>query len=178
MIPGLSWAKLIAFAAVVLIAGAVGWQLNGWRLGTQLANNQAAYADNLKQVSDAATAAAQAQEQKLEAAQQAVASLDATYTEEMQHVQADAQAAHAALADGSSQLSIRATCPAASGNSVSKPASTASVAHDVTAGRAVIDRSDAQTLVALAAAGDGYRVQLSALQAYVRALQSPAPGHR
>jgi hypothetical protein len=52
------------------------------------------------------------------------------------------------------------------------------VAHDVTAGRAVIDRSDAQTLVAIAATGDGYRVQLSALQAYVRALQSPAPGHQ
>jgi hypothetical protein len=177
MIPGLSWAKLAIAVVVLLGAGATGWQLNGWRLGTQLADDKAAYAQNLQHVSDAATKAAQEQEQKLEAAQQAIAALDAQHTEEMQHVQADAAAAHAALADGTRQLSITASCPSAGGNIVPGATPATGVDHGSPASRAVIDGSAAQALVALAAKGDGYRVQLAACQDYARTLQSVAQGH-
>lgn len=168
MIPAQYRAASLALlaAAAMAIAAWAGWQANGWRLGNQLANAEAAHQHTLGEITRAAAAQLQAQQNQRLALEQRLAELDTTHQREITHAQAAADQLATDLAAARSRLSVRinpATCPGG------LPATASATGLDDAAGaRADLHPATAAGIVRVTGRADQCRARLTALQAWVR----------
>jgi hypothetical protein len=159
-----------------LVVGAAGggygaWWLQANRYEAQIADLKATQANELKAISDTATAAATAAQQKTVDLQNQVAALDAARTQENTNAQAENAKLRAAVAAGTRKLSVAGHCPApAGGSGLPAGAAAAGVGDGAAAQRVDLDPATAGRLLAIAAAGDKAIRQLSACQAYVKVI--------
>jgi len=165
--------SLLAISALVL-AGLAGWHANGWRLGNQLAQAEAAHQHTLGEIARGAASQLQAQQTQRLALEQRLAELDTAHQQEITHAQAAADQLATDLAAARSRLSVRinpATCPGG------LPATTPAPGLDDAAGaRADLHPATAAGVIRVTARADQCRARLTALQAWVREVAKPPDG--
>lgn len=157
--------KPLALVAAILCAFAAGWVSNGWRLGRQIEQQQAAFQADLSTINLAAAKAQQEANEQRQALAKAVQQDSATRYQEYTDAQHQNAQLRADLLTAQRRLSIKV-----SGCSSSTEVSTAAGAGGVdhAAGRADLDQESADRIVAIANRGDDAIRQLTACQGYVR----------
>lgn len=165
MSPGQILASML-LAMVITAAGT--WQVQGWRMGKQLAEQAGQHKDDLAAISRAAAAQARTEQDKRLATEEKLAAQDQQHTKEL----SDAQRSQALLRDRLATADVRLSVLLAEdpASSCSVPATTdaGSVVH---AGvRAQLDPAHAQRILAITGDGDQGLIALRACQAYVRAV--------
>lgn len=161
----LSYWKPLAMAVAMLSAFAAGWISNGWRLGQQIEQQQAAFQADLSTINLAAAKAQQeANEQRQELAK-AVQQDSATRYQEYTDAQYQNAQLRADLLTAQRRLSVKVSgcSPAAD-----VPTTAGSGGVDHAAGRADLDPGSADRIVAIANRGDDAIRQLMACQGYVK----------
>lgn len=73
------------YAAAMLAAGAVGWAVNGWRMGQQMAEQRAEHIDQLRRTAEANAQVILQQQADQQAQAQRLAELDTKHTQELSH---------------------------------------------------------------------------------------------
>lgn len=107
------WGIVARYAGTLAAGIAIGWTTNGWRLESVIANERERYAVESRALAEAAanlTNQARAREQ---AAAASVSVIDKQYQEVMANAAVELESLRDAVAAGTRQLRIRATCPAA-----------------------------------------------------------------
>lgn len=153
--------------SLVLLACALTWQLQGWRLGRQLAQQQQAWAFERQQLAERAAAELQGERQQRHVLERQLDLNDNTHYQEL----LDAQQAQARLRDRLATADLRlsvllAATVQGSGGGVSATPGACSVVHG--GSRAELDPAHAQRIVAITGDGDDGLIALRACQAYVR----------
>lgn len=177
----MAWQTLaIAGIAGALAAGAAAWEIQDWRLGATIAGLEARNAENLKAVSDTATAAAVAAAAQETSWQAKLDDQDARSTKELQDVQADATALRARLDAGTVSMSVTVARSSACRGGVPKAASAGSVGHGAATGGTgtvaiQLPTAVADDLTALAGDADSCAAKLTYLQGYARTLMESTP---
>ncbi|MDN6874070.1 lysis system i-spanin subunit Rz [Pseudomonas citronellolis] len=161
----LSYWKPLALVAVLLCAFASGWLSNGWRLGQQIEQQQAAFQTDLSTINLAAAKAQQDANEQHQALAKAVQQDSATRYQEYTDAQRQNAQLRADLLTAQRRLSVRIS-GCSSSTDVSTAAGTGGVDHE--AGRADLDTGSADRIVAIANRGDDAIRQLMACQGYVR----------
>ena len=165
--------RVIGIALLALAAAALGWQVQDWRYGRQLAEQARLNAEVLNQLTLTAATAQQAEQDKRLALEQRLAASEQTHYRALSDAQRDQDRLRDRLATADVRLSVlldagdvaaRCAVPAAAG--------TGGVDHATV--RARLDPAHAQRIVAITDEGDRGLIALQACQAYVRAL---APEH-
>ena len=165
--------RVIGIALLALAAAALGWQVQDWRYGRQLAEQARLNAEVLNQLTLTAATAQQAEQDKRLALEQRLAASEHTHYRALSDAQRDQDRLRDRLATADVRLSVlldagdvaaRCAVPAAAG--------TGGVDHATV--RARLDPAHAQRIVAITDEGDRGLIALQACQAYVRAL---APEH-
>ncbi|VVP72537.1 lysis system i-spanin subunit Rz [Pseudomonas fluorescens] len=165
--------RVIGIALLALAAAALGWQVQDWRYGRQLAEQARLNAEVLNQLTLTAATAQQAEQDKRLALEQRLAASEHTHYRALSDAQRDQDRLRDRLATADVRLSVlldagdvaaRCAVPAAAG--------TGGVDHATV--RARLDSAHAQRIVAITDEGDRGLIALQACQAYVRAL---APEH-
>jgi len=161
----LSYLKPVALVAAMLCAFASGWLSNGWRLGQQIEQQQAAFQADLSTINLATAKAQQEANEQHQALAKAVQQDSATRYQEYTDAQHQNAQLRADLLTAQRRLSIKVSgcSPAAE---VSTAAGTGGVDH--AAGRADLDPGSADRIVAIANRGDDAIRQLMACQGYVK----------
>ncbi|MNZ77449.1 Bacteriophage lysis protein [compost metagenome] len=162
MIPAAVRLPLLA----LLVGIAIGWAVNGWRMGVELSDLRAGHAQQLER-NAAAQAAAIAEQQQIRAQlEQQLAAIDQQRYQELTHAQTTTDALAADLAAARQRLRVRidpASCPSLS-------AATGAAGLDDGAGaRADLHPSAAAGVVRVTGRADQCRARLTALQEWVRA---------
>lgn len=161
---------LLAAALLVAAGASIGWLVNGWRLGAELAAQRANHAAELQQLADITAAALAAQQQARQRLEQQLAALDQQRYQELTHAQENTDRLAADLAAARQRLRVRidpASCPGL-------PAATGTAGMDDGAGaRADIHPADAAALVRVTGRADECRARLTALQDWARAIAAP-----
>ncbi|ANI16647.1 lysis protein [Pseudomonas nitroreducens] len=161
----LSYWKPLALVAALLCAFASGWLSNGWRLGQQIEQQQAAFQADLSTINLATAKAQQEANEQRQALAKAVQQDSATRYQEYTDAQHQNAQLRADLLTAQRRLSVRVSgCSAAA--EVSTAAGTGGVDH--AAGRADLDPGSADRIVAIANRGDDAIRQLTACQGYVK----------
>ena len=106
------WLGLVLLA----IACFATWKVDAWRYGKQLAEQSAAHQTELTTISNIAAAQARQALERQQAAQKALAELDAKTTTEKTHALAENEKLRADVASGDRRLRIAGRCSAGSGN--------------------------------------------------------------
>jgi len=160
---------LILFSCLLLIGiGAGGaWQVQGWRMGKQLAEQAAQFQTDLGAISNAASVQARAEQDKRLTLEQKLAGQDQQHTKELSDAQRNQARLRDQLATADVRLSVLLEDPA-SGCNVPATTSTGGVVH--AARRAQLDPAHAQRIIAITDDGDNAVIALRACQAYVRAV--------
>ena len=165
--------RVIGIALLALAAAALGWQVQDWRYGRQLAEQARLNAEVLNQLTLTAATAQQAEQDKRLALEQRLAASEQTHYRALSDAQRDQDRLRDRLATADVRLSVlldagdvaaRCAVPAAAG--------TGGVDHATV--RARLDPAHAQRIVDITGEGDRGLIALQACQAYVRAL---APEH-
>ena len=164
--------KLAGLAVLILLlmAGAAGvtWQVQDWRMGKKLAEQDGLHKDDLAAISNAASAQARAEQGKRLALEQQLATLDQQHSKELSDAQRNQARLRDQLATADVRLSVLlAEDPASSCN---VPATPGAVGVVHAARRAQLDPARAQRIVAITDDGDNAIIALRACQAYVRAV--------
>ena len=164
--------KLAGLAVLILLlmAGAAGvtWQVQDWRMGKKLAEQDGLHKDDLAAISNAASAQARAEQGKRLALEQQLATLDQQHSKELSDAQRNQARLRDQLATADVRLSVLlAEDPASSCN---VPATPGAVGVVHAARRAQLDPAHAQRIVAITDDGDNAIIALRACQAYVRAV--------
>ncbi|KSW22624.1 MULTISPECIES: lysis system i-spanin subunit Rz [unclassified Pseudomonas] len=161
----LSYWKPLALVAALLCAFASGWLSNGWRLGQQIEQQQAAFQADLSTINLATAKAQQEANEQRQALAKAVQQDSATRYQEYTDAQHQNAQLRADLLTAQRRLSVKVSgcSPAAE---VSTAAGTGGVDH--AAGRADLDPGSADRIVAIANRGDDAIRQLTACQGYVK----------
>ncbi|MCM2317868.1 MAG: lysis protein [Pseudomonas sp.] len=162
MIPAAVRLPLLA----LLVGIAIGWEVNGWRMGVELSDLRADHAQQLER-NAAAQAAAIAEQQQIRAQLvQQLAAIDQQRYQELTHAQTTTDALAADLAAARQRLRVRidpASCPSLS-------AATGAAGLDDGAGaRADLHPAVAAGVVRVTGRADQCRARLTALQEWVRA---------
>ncbi|KRV72634.1 lysis system i-spanin subunit Rz [Pseudomonas citronellolis] len=161
----LSYWKPLVLAVAMLCAIAAGWFSNGWRLGQQIEQQQAAFQADLSTINLAAAKAQQEANEQRQALAKAVQQDSATRYQEYTDAQHQNAQLRADLLTAQRRLSVKVSgCSATS--EVSTTAGTRGVDH--AAGRADLDPGSADRIVAIANRGDDAIRQLMACQSYVK----------
>lgn len=161
----LSYWKPLILVAAMLCAFAAGWLSNGWRLGQQLEQQQAAFQADLSTINLAAAKAQQEANEQRQALAKAVQQDSATRYQEYTDAQHQNAQLRADLRDVKRRLSVKVSgCSPAT--EVSTAAGTGGVDH--AAGRADLDPGDSAAILGVANRGDDAIRQLTACQAYVK----------
>jgi hypothetical protein len=164
--------KTVGVLALVLIGAGCAWQSQGWRYEQQLAEQARLNAETLNQLTQAATTAQQAEQDKRRALEQRLAASEQTHFEKMTDAQKNQDRMRDRLATSDLRLSVLLDSGSAAGCSVPAAAGTGGMVH--AAVRARLDPAHAQRIIAITDDGDRGLIALQACQAYVRAL---APEH-
>ncbi|MBV4486921.1 lysis protein [Pseudomonas sp. SWRI153] len=168
----ISW-RVIGLLLLLAGASATAWQFQDWRYGRQLAEQARLNAETLNQLSLAAAALQQAEQDKRLALEQRLAVSEQTHYRALNDAQRDQDRLRDRLATADLRLSVLVDAgDAAPGCAV--PASTITGGVDHAAVRARLDPAHAQRIIAITDTGDRAVIALQACQAYVRAL---APEH-
>ena len=165
--------RVIGIALLALAAAALGWQVQDWRYGRQLAEQARLNAEVLNQLTLTAATAQQAEQDKRLALEQRLAASEQTHYRALSDAQRDQDRLRDRLATADVRLSVLLDAgDVAAGCAVPAAAGTGGVDH--AAVRARLDPAHAQRIIAITDTGDRGLIALQACQAYVRAL---APEH-
>ena len=165
--------RVIGIALLALAAAALGWQVQDWRYGRQLAEQARLNAEVLNQLTLTAATAQQAEQDKRLALEQRLAASEHTHYRALSDAQRDQDRLRDRLATADVRLSVLLDAgDVAAGCAVPAAAGTGGVDHATV--RAPLDPAHAQRIVAITDEGDRGLIALQACQAYVRAL---APEH-
>ncbi|WP_455826635.1 lysis system i-spanin subunit Rz [Pseudomonas graminis] len=158
--------------AAILLALAIGfggaWQVQGWRMGEQLAEQAGLHKDDLAAISNAASTQTRAEQDKRLALEQKLSGQDQQHTKELSDAQRNQARLRDQLATADVRLSVLLAEDPASGCNVPAAPGAAGVVHATR--RAQLDPAHAQRIIAITDAGDQGLIALRACQAYVRAL--------
>lgn len=161
----LSYWKPLAQVAAMLCAFVAGWISNGWRLGQQIEQQQAAFQADLSTINLAAAKAQQEANEQRQVLAKAIQQDSATRYQEYTDAQHQNAQLRADLLTAQRRLSVKVSgCSPAS--EVSTSTGTGGVDH--AAGRADLDPGSADRIVAIANRGDDAIRQLTACQGYVK----------
>jgi prophage endopeptidase len=162
------WIAIVVTAAAIFGTGcAAGFGLRGVIANAAESKLREQHSLELKAISDTAAKAAAdalATQKNLE---NRVASLDAAHTEERERAQAEIDRLSADIRAGSRRLSVVAKCPAGSRG---LPGNSGSSGMDHGAERAELDPAAADRIVRIATDGDAAIRQLTACQAFIKAI--------
>ncbi|VVN79358.1 lysis system i-spanin subunit Rz [Pseudomonas fluorescens] len=162
MTPG----QILASILLALSLGFGGaWQVQDWRMGEKLAQQDGLHKNDLAAISNAAAAQARAEQGKRLATEQQLARQDQQHTKELSDAQRDQARLRDRLATSDLRLSVLLE-DSASGCNVPATPGAAGVVH--AARRAQLDPAHAQRIIAITDAGDQGLIALRACQAYVR----------
>ncbi|WP_395604024.1 lysis system i-spanin subunit Rz [Pseudomonas sp. B21128] len=165
--------RVIGIALLALAAAALGWQVQDWRYGRQLAEQALLNAEVLNQLTLTAATAQQAEQDKRLALEQRLAASEHSHYRALSDAQRDQDRLRDRLATADVRLSVLLDAgDVAAGCAVPAAAGTGGVDHATV--RARLDPAHAQRIVAITDEGDRGLIALQACQAYVRAL---APEH-
>jgi hypothetical protein len=165
--------RVIGIALLALAAAALGWQVQDWRYGRQLAEQARLNAEVLNQLTLTSATAQQAEQDKRLALEQRLAASEQTHYRALSDAQRDQDRLRDRLATADVRLSVLLDAgDVAAGCAVPAAAGTGGVDHATV--RARLDPAHAQRIVAITDEGDRGLIALQACQAYVRAL---APEH-
>ncbi|WP_367256526.1 lysis system i-spanin subunit Rz [Pseudomonas sp. stari2] len=168
------WLRFLPYIAALLLGAACALQLQDWRYGKQLAEQDRLHTETLNQLTMAAASAQQAEQDKRLALEQRLAASDKTHSEKMTNAQKDQALLRDRLATSDLRLSVLLDASSASGCSV--PAATGAGGLDHAAIRARLDPAYAQRIIAITAAGDRGLIALAACQAYVKTVSQKPLG--
>ena len=156
----------------MLLALAIGfggaWQVQDWRMGEKLAEQEGQFEKDLAAISNAAASQAQAEQGKRLALEQQLAGQDQQHSKELSDAQRNQARLRDRLATADVRLSVLlAEDPASSCNVPTTPGAVG-VVH--AARRAQLDPAHAQRIIRITDDGDSALIALRACQAYVRAV--------
>lgn len=161
----LSYWKPLLVALLVFLAAAGGWVANGWRLGQQIEQRQAAFRADLSAINLAAAKAQQEANEQRQALTKAVQQDSATRYQEYTNAQHQNAQLRADLLTAQRRLSVKVSgCNAAT----RMPATSGTGGLDHAAGRADLDPGDSAAILGIVNRGDDAIRQLTACQAYVK----------
>ncbi|WP_218568397.1 lysis protein [Pseudomonas sp. LS-2] len=166
LVPAWVWGVVVLVIALCVgsFAAAWFWQANAY--GKVIATNVSSYQSDRTLIANAASAQARDALAKQQEAEQKLAALDKTSTEQKDKANAENESLRRAVADGTRRLRIAGTCSAGSGNSnVSQATSTTSVGD---AGSVELSRETGQAVLDLRRALISDQAALRAAQAYIR----------
>ena len=169
MTPVMKLAGLVVLI-LLLMAGAasVTWQVQDWRMGKKLAEQDGLHKDDLARITMAAATQVSTEQGKRLAAEQRATNADQQHSKELSDAQRNQARLRDQLATADVRLSVLlAEDPASSCN---VPATTGAVGVVHAARRAQLDPAHAQRIVAITDDGDNAIIALRACQAYVRAI--------
>ncbi|SET26989.1 Bacteriophage Rz lysis protein [Pseudomonas sp. NFR09] len=166
MTPGQILASIL-LALVIGFGGA--WQVQGWRMGEKLAEQDGLHKDDLADIGKAAASQARAEQDKRLAAEQQLSRQDQKHTKELSDEQRKQAVIRDRLATADLRLSVLLKDPA-SGCDV--PTTTAAVGVVHATRRAQLDPAHAQRIIAITADGNNGLIALRACQAYVREISA------
>ncbi|WP_315809511.1 lysis system i-spanin subunit Rz [Pseudomonas sp. C9-3] len=159
-----NWKPLLC-ALLLSLAAAAGWIANGWRLGQQIEQHQAAFQADLSTINLAAAKAQQEANEQRQALAKAIQQDSATRYQEYTDAQHQNAQLRADLLTAQRRLSVKVSgCSAAA--QVPGTAGTGSVGD--AGGRADLDPGDSAALLGIVNRGDDAIRQLTACQAYVK----------
>lgn len=165
--------RVIGIALLALAAAALGWQVQDWRYGRQLAEQARLNAEVLNQLTLTSATAQQAEQDKRLGLEQRLAASEQTHYRALSDAQRDQDRLRDRLATADVRLSVLLDAgDVAARRAVPAAAGTGGVDHATV--RARLDPAHAQRIVAITDEGDRGLIALQACQAYVRAL---APEH-
>ncbi|WP_282352969.1 lysis system i-spanin subunit Rz [Pseudomonas sp. PS01303] len=160
------WRAVGALALVLVSAGST-WQLQHWRYGNQLAEQARLHAETLNQLTLAAAAAQQAEQDKRFALEQRLATSEQTHFRKLSDAQRDQDRLRDRLATADLRLSVLLDATdVAKGCNLPSSAGAGGVDH--AAVRARLDPAHAQRIIAITDEGDRGLIALQACQAYAK----------
>ena len=151
---------------LLVLACALTWQVQGWRLGRQLAQQQQAWALERQQRAEATAAEVQGERQQRHVLERQLDLNDNTHYQEL----LDAQQAQARLRDRLATADLRLSVLLERDANPDLPAASGTGSLDHGAPRARLDPAHARRIIAITDAGDAGLIALRACQGYVRAL--------
>jgi hypothetical protein len=164
--------KTVGALALVLIGAGSAWQFQGWRYEKQLADQARLHAETLNQLTQAATTAQQAEQDKRLALEQRLAASEQTHFEKMTDAQKNQDRLRDRLATSDLRLSVLLdSTDAAKGCGVPATAGAGGVDH--AAVRARLDPAHAQRIIGVTDDGDRGLIALAACQAYAKEVSAP-----
>ncbi|KWV72186.1 lysis system i-spanin subunit Rz [Pseudomonas fluorescens] len=160
----------LALLILVLMASAAGvtWQVQGWRMGEQLAVQAGLHQSDLTAISNAAAAQARIEQDKRLGLEGRLQSIDEAHFKEFSDEQKNISRLRDRLATSDLRLSVLLAEDSASGCNVPAASGAVGVVH--AARRAQLDPAHAQRIIAITDTGDQGLIALGACQAYVRAV--------
>jgi len=165
--------RLIGLVLLAAGSAALAWQFQDWRYGRQLAEQARLQAETLNQLTSAAAAAQQAEQDKRLALEQRLAAGEQTHYRALNDAQRDQDRLRDRLATADLRLSVLLDAgDVAPDRAVSGTSGPGGVDHGAV--RARLDPAHARRIIAITDTGDRGLIALQACQAYVRAL---APEH-
>lgn len=148
----------------LLVGIAIGWAINGWRLGSDLSELRADHAQQLERIAAAQAAAIAEQQQIRDQLMQQLAAIDQQRYQELTHAQENTDRLAADLAAARQRLRVRID-PASCGG---VPSATSPAGVDDGAGaRADLHPAVAAGVVRVTGRADQCRARLTALQEWV-----------
>ena len=158
----------------VLVGGsaAITWQVQDWRYGQQLEQQDRLQAETLNQLAITAAAQQRVEQDKRLALEQRLSASEQTHYRALSDAQRDQGRLRDRLATADVRLSVLLDATeSASGCSVPATTATGSVVHGPT--RAQLDPAHAQRIIGITDAGDRGLIALAACQAYAKEVSTP-----
>jgi len=160
---------------LVVMAGgsvAITWQVQDWRYGKQLAEQERLHTETLNQLALASVAQQRAEQDRRLALEQRLATSEQTHYRALNDVQRDQSRLRDRLATADLRLSVLLDATSGAGNgSVSGATATGGVVHGPT--RAELDPAHAQRIIGVTDDGDRGLIALAACQAYAKEVSTP-----
>ena len=158
--------KAGAILLLVAIACFSTWKVDAWRYGKQLAEQSAAYQDDLTAIGNAAADQVRTEQDKRLALEGRLQSIDETHFREFSDAQKNISRLRDRLATSDLRLSVLLAEDSTSGCSVPAGTGAGGVVHG--GARARLDPAHAQRIIGITGEGDQGLIALAACQAHVR----------